>query len=129
MVQVDAVKLIVLPQEDDGDWQEEPSEAKVHFAGRPDPFFASTSEEHFGPKHPIRDVLDTEDKRFIHWSDAFGNTVVVNPENLSYVEHPKYWLEGPQGWGDEDKAEEADTSTPEEAEGNEESSEESSGED
>lgn len=102
MVQVDAVKLVVSPGDDDvGGWDEEPSEAKVHLVGRPEPFFASTSEEHFGPDHPIREVLDTEDKKFIHWLDAFGNTVVMNPENLSYVEHPKYWLEGVDEWGDD----------------------------
>ena len=124
MVQVDAVKLIVEPGEDDvAGWDEAPSEAKVHFAGRPHPFYASTSEEHYGPDHPVRDVLDTEDKKFIHWLDAFGNTVVMNPENLSYVEHPKYWLEGVDDWtedesdsDEEEEEEDTDTSEDEDSE-------------
>lgn len=105
MEEVDAVKLSELPMIDDVPFEEAPSEVAIQLVGRSAPFYASTSEEHYGPDHPVRELLDTESDKFIHWFDAFGQTIVMNPQKTAYVEHPKYWLDGPEGWGDE--AEEA----------------------
>ena len=104
MIEVDAVKLVALPDLDDDstDTGEQPSETAIQVVGRSKPFYASTSQEHFGTDHPVRELLDTESDKFIHWSDARGQTVVMNPKNVSYVEHPKYWLEGPRDWSVDD---------------------------
>lgn len=100
MVEVDAIKLISRPalDEDDSPLEEEPSEAVVQLVGREEPFSASTSEEHLGPKHPVRKLLKVKNNKFVHWLDARGQTVVMNPKKLSYVEHPKYWLEEKEEW-------------------------------
>jgi len=117
MEEVDAVKLMTLPADDMPLVLEEaPSEATIQLLGRSEPFFASTSEEHFGADHPVRELLDTESDKFIHWLDAFGQTVVMNPQKLAYVEHPKYWLDGQEDWSDSDTDETSDS----EAEANDE---------
>jgi hypothetical protein len=105
MVEVDAVKLMATPGVDDFVREEEPSEATIHLVGRDGAFFASTSEEHLGPDHPVRQLLDVETETFIYWLDARGNTVVMNPKRLSYVEHPKYWIEAQEDWSDNDSDE------------------------
>jgi hypothetical protein len=118
MIEVDAVKLVSLPKLDASMiWEEEPSEVTIQLIGRSEPFSASTSEEHLGPDHPVRQLLDTDSEKFIHWLDARGNTVVMNPKKLSYVEHPKYWIEGLEDWADDDgDGEDQDDTSADEAE-------------
>lgn len=103
MVHVDALKLISLPfDESTLVWEEEPSEAAVQLVGRFEPFSASTSEEHLGPDHPVRELLNVETEKFVKWLDARGQTVIMNPKRLSYVEHPKYWIENTDEWTEDD---------------------------
>lgn len=108
MAHVDAVKLTSLPEMDPlNTWDEEPSEAVIQLVGRFEPFSASTSEEHLGPDHPVRELLEPDTGSFVQWLDARGQTVVMNPKKLSYVEHPKYWIEDQEEWTDnEPEAEE-----------------------
>ena len=98
MIEVDAVKLMTTPGVDEFVGEEEPSEATVHLVGREEAFQASTSEEHRGAEHPVRQLLDVATEKFITWIDARGNTVVMNPKRLLYVEHPKYWIEDEEDW-------------------------------
>lgn len=101
MAHVDAVKLTSLPEMDPlNTFDEEPSEAVIQLVGRFEPFSASTSEEHLGPSHPVRELLEPDTGSFVQWLDARGQTVVMNPKKLSYVEHPKYWIEDQEDWTD-----------------------------
>ncbi|MFA5507350.1 MAG: hypothetical protein WC423_18115 [Vulcanimicrobiota bacterium] len=101
MAHVDAVKLTSLPTMDPlASWDEEPSEAVIQLVGRFEAFSASTSEEHLGPDHPVRQLLGPDTGSFVQWLDARGQTVVMNPKKLSYLEHPKYWIENAEGWTD-----------------------------
>ena len=120
MAHVDAVKLTSLPEMDPlNTLDEEPSEAVIQLVGRFEPFSASTSEEHLGPDHPVRELLEPDTGSFVQWLDARGQTVVMNPKKLSYLEHPKYWIEDQEDWTDNESeaVEEAtDTEEPEPAE-------------
>jgi len=120
MAHVDAVKLTSLPEMDPlNTLDEEPSEAVIQLVGRFEPFSASTSEEHLGPDHPVRELLEPDTGSFVQWLDARGQTVVMNPKKLSYLEHPKYWIEDQEDWTDNEPeaVEEAtDTEEPEPAE-------------
>ena len=108
MAYVDAVKLTSLPSLDPiTTWEEEPSEAVIQLVGRFEAFSASTSEEHLGSDHPVRRLLEPDTGSFVQWLDARGQTVVMNPKKLSYVEHPKYWIEEQEDWSDEVESAEA----------------------
>ena len=110
MAQVDAVKLVSLPDlEPDEVWEEEPSEAVIQLVGRFEAFSASTSEEHLGPDHPVRRLLEPETGKFVQWLDARGQGILLNPAKLSYVEHPKYWIEEHEDWSEGDVDAESDS--------------------
>lgn len=110
MQQVDAVKLIELPGEEElEELDEEPSEAAVQLVGRFDPFSASTSQEHIGPDHPVRQLLEPDNGKFIQWLDARGQIVVMNPKRLSYLEHPRYWIEEQEQWTEQDESEKSES--------------------
>lgn len=123
MSYVDAVKLIALPYDDSLDeLEEEPAEARIQLAGRFAPFYASSSQEHLGPNHPVRQLLEPETGKFVQWFDARDQIVVMNPRKLCFLEHPQYWLKETEDWGesegfeDSDEAEEADEAEVEDAE-------------
>lgn len=110
MSYVDAVKLTHLPYDDSLDeLEEEPAEARIQLAGRFDAFFASSSQEHLGPNHPVRQLLEPETGKFVQWFDARDQIVVMNPRKLCYVEHPQYWVADTEEWDDNsEEAEEVD---------------------
>ena len=126
MAHVDAVKLTSLPEMDPlNTFDEEPSEAVIQLVGRFEPFSASTSEEHLGPDHPVRELLEPDTGSFVQWLDARGQTVVMNPKKLSYVEHPKYWIEDQEDWTDNEPEEPAEEPVEEAADAEEPETEES----